>query len=100
MIAIDAQRACAFFELINRIPIVVRAYLAANLPARDRRDVARFEFCFANDGLGALQMRLPGSSASPIAGFDADQLAHITHSSHMPRTWGHQVFEPFGKHYE
>jgi DNA-binding NtrC family response regulator len=42
-LALDAQRACAFFELIDRIPITVAAYLVPDLPVRDRRDPARFD---------------------------------------------------------
>ena len=42
-LAADAQRACAFFELLERIPVTIAAYLVPSLPVRDRRDPARFD---------------------------------------------------------
>ena len=42
-VAVEAQRACAFFELIQRIPVALPAYLTSALPMRDRRDPARFD---------------------------------------------------------
>ncbi len=42
-VAPDVKRACAFFELRERIRISVRAYLMSTLPPVDRRDPARFD---------------------------------------------------------
>ena len=42
-LARDAQRAGAFFELTDRVPIVLRTYVGAALPPWDRRDAASFD---------------------------------------------------------
>ncbi|HZT78456.1 MAG TPA: hypothetical protein VFA27_17525 [Vicinamibacterales bacterium] len=39
----EVRRAGAFFELAQRVPIVLRAYLGVQLPPADRRDPARFD---------------------------------------------------------
>jgi len=42
-LALDAQRAGAFFELTRRMLIVLPVYVESELPHRDRRDPARFD---------------------------------------------------------
>ena len=42
-LAMDAQRAGAFFELTRRMLIVLPVYVGSELPLRDRRDPARFD---------------------------------------------------------
>ncbi len=42
-LARDAQQAGAFFELTDRVPIVLRTYVRATLPPWDRRNAASFD---------------------------------------------------------
>lgn len=42
-LAFDAQRAGAFVERADRLPITLPAYVRSSLPARDRRDPATFD---------------------------------------------------------
>ena len=39
-LAQDVRRAGAFYEVTDRLPVTLTAYLASNLPAADRRDPA------------------------------------------------------------
>ena len=39
----DVQKSGAFFERVTRLPVVLPAYLNAELPAKDRRDPVRFD---------------------------------------------------------
>ena len=42
-LASEVQRACAFYELAHRLPIVLPRYIGAPLPAADRRNPSMFD---------------------------------------------------------
>jgi DNA-binding NtrC family response regulator len=42
-LASEVRRACAFYELAHRLPIVLPRYIDAALPAEDRRDPSIFD---------------------------------------------------------
>jgi DNA-binding NtrC family response regulator len=66
-VATEVQRAAAFYEVVDRLPITLPTYIAAALPARDRRDSTAFDRrTFPRGGRRRWDRHLLDAAAPPL----------------------------------